>query len=291
MQKYDLSTYVDSKENISLIHMRGDTSCEEHVHEFVELIFITEGVCEHWINGKQYPAEKGDLLFVNYGQTHSFRAKTNEYEYYNLLYTPRFFSEKLINSENIYDIFEIPLFREFYNLPMSSEQIVRFREDEYMQVKKIVEEMEKEFIGKNIGYRSILDGYSRILFSKLLRKIKNVNADAQTRTYINEITSECLAYINEKCFGKITLQEIAAHTFYNPAYFSRIFKKQVGINLIDYIKEKRIREAARLLRDSSLTVEDVMSRVGYTDKNHFYKNFKEIYQMTPAAYRKNQVKK
>lgn len=291
MQKYDLSTYVDSKENISLIHMRGDTSCEEHVHEFVELIFITEGVCEHWINGKQYPAEKGDLLFVNYGQTHSFRAKTNEYEYYNLLYTPRFFSEKLINSENIYDIFEIPLFREFYNLPMSSEQIVRFREDEYMQVKKIVEEMEKEFIGKNIGYRSILDGYSRILFSKLLRKIKNVNADAQTRTYINEITSECLAYINEKCFGKITLQEIAAHTFYNPAYFSRIFKKQVGINLTDYIKEKRIREAARLLRDSSLTVEDVMSRVGYTDKNHFYKNFKEIYQMTPAAYRKNQVKK
>lgn len=291
MQKYDLSTYVDLKENISLIHMRGDTSCEEHVHEFVELIFITEGVCEHWINGKQYPAEKGDLLFVNYGQTHSFRAKTNEYEYYNLLYTPRFFSEKLINSENIYDIFEIPLFREFYNLPMSSEQIVRFREDEYMQVKKIVEEMEKEFIGKNIGYRSILDGYSRILFSKLLRKIKNVNADAQTRTYINEITSECLAYINEKCFGKITLQEIAAHTFYNPAYFSRIFKKQVGINLTDYIKEKRIREAARLLRDSSLTVEDVMSRVGYTDKNHFYKNFKEIYQMTPAAYRKNQVKK
>lgn len=291
MQKYDLSTYVDSKENISLIHMRGDTSCEEHVHEFVELIFITEGVCEHWINGKQYPAEKGDLLFVNYGQTHSFRAKTNEYEYYNLLYTPRFFSEKLINSENIYDIFEIPLFREFYNLPMSSEQIVRFREDEYMQVKKIVEEMEKEFIGKNIGYRSILDGYSRILFSKLLRKIKNVNADAQTRTYINEITSECLAYINEKCFGKITLQEIAAHTFYNPAYFSRIFKKQVGINLTDYIKEKRIREAARLLRDSSLTVEDAMSRVGYTDKNHFYKNFKEIYQMTPAAYRKNQVKK
>lgn len=291
MQKYDLSTYVDSKENISLIHMRGDTSCEEHVHEFVELIFITEGVCEHWINGKQYPAEKGDLLFVNYGQTHSFRAKTNEYEYYNLLYTPCFFSEKLINSENIYDIFEIPLFREFYNLPMSSEQIVRFREDEYMQVKKIVEEMEKEFIGKNIGYRSILDGYSRILFSKLLRKIKNVNADAQTRTYINEITSECLAYINEKCFGKITLQEIAAHTFYNPAYFSRIFKKQVGINLTDYIKEKRIREAARLLRDSSLTVEDVMSRVGYTDKNHFYKNFKEIYQMTPAAYRKNQVKK
>ena len=61
--------------------------------------------------------------------------------------------------------------------------------------------------------------------------------------------------------------------------------------ITDYIKEKRIREAARLLRDSSLTVEDVMSRVGYTDKNHFYKNFKEIYQMTPAAYRKNQVKK
>ena len=108
----------------------------------------------------------------------------------------------------------------------------------------------------------------------------------ELQTYINRITSECLDYINEKCFGKITLQEIAEHTFYNPAYFSRIFKEQVGVSLTDYIKKKRMSEAARLLCDSDLNIEEIMHRVGYTDKNHFYKNFKEIYDMTPASYRK-----
>ena len=171
-------------------------------------------------------------------------------------------------------------------MPISSTQLVRFRENEYLEIKKMVEEMEKEFAEKKIGYRSILNGYSRILFSKILRKIKNSGSDIELQTYIDRIASECLDYINEKCFGKITLQEIAEHTFYNPAYFSRIFKEQVGVNLTDYIKKKRIGEAARLLCDSDLKIEEIMHRVGYTDKNHFYKNFKEIYDMTPASYRK-----
>lgn len=286
MQKYSLCEYVNSQENISLIHMYHDMNCDTHVHEFVELIFIAEGTCEHWIDGEKYVAEKGDLIFVNYGQTHAFHALTKEYQYYNILYVPQFFSEELITSENIYDIFEIPLFREFNNLPISSTQLVRFRENEYLEIKKIVEEMEKEFSEKKIGYRSILNGYSRILFSKILRRIKNSDSDIELKTYIDRITSECLDYINEKCFGKITLQEIAEHTFYNPAYFSRIFKEQVGVNLTDYIKKKRIGEAARLLCDSDLKIEEIMQRVGYTDKNHFYKNFKEIYDMTPASYRK-----
>lgn len=286
MQKFNLCEYVNSQENISLIHMYHDMSCNIHIHEFVELIFIVEGTCEHWIDGEKYLAEKGDLIFVNYGQTHAFHATTKEYQYYNLLYVPQFFSEELINSESIYDIFEIPLFREFNNLPINSTQIIRFRGNEYQEIKKTVEEMEKEFVEKRIGYRSILNGYSRILFSKMLRKIKNADSDKELQIYISRITSECLEYINQKCFGKITLQEIAEHTFYNPAYFSRIFKEQVGVTLTDYIKEKRICEAARLLCNTDLKIDDIMRKVGYTDKNHFYKNFKEIYDMTPASYRK-----
>ena len=81
MQKYSLCEYVNSQENISLILMYHDMNCDTHVHEVVELIFFAEGTCEHWIDGEKYVAEKGDLIFVNYGQTHTFHAITKEYQY------------------------------------------------------------------------------------------------------------------------------------------------------------------------------------------------------------------
>ena len=59
------------------------------------------------------------------------------------------------------------------------------------------------------------------------------------------------------------------------------------MSLSEYIKEKRIQEAARLLKNSDLSNEEIMLKVGYTDKKQFYKNFKEIYNETPAQYRKN----
>ena len=286
MRTYELREFLNPRENIHISYMKDDAGCAIHTHEFAELIFVVEGACTHEIDGEVYEAETGDLLFVNYGQTHAFHSKAKDYCYYNLLYVPEFFSEELINSENIYDIFEISLFREFSAVATGSSQLVHFRGKEYIEVKKIIEDMAKEFDEKGLGYRSILNGYSRVLYSKILRKLKSAEISSAAQGCISRITADCLAYIDARCFEKLTLKEIAEHTFYNPAYLSRIFKEQCGISLSEYIKEKRIREAARLLADSYLSNEEIMYKVGYTDKKQFYKNFRDIYHETPAEFRK-----
>lgn len=287
MQTYELEKYVNPQENINIIYMDKNLQCDIHTHEFAELVFIAAGRCEHYIDGAVYNTEAGDLLFVNYGQTHSFKAQTNDYRYYNLLYVPKFFSEELICSENIYEIFEMSLFCEFADAKTYPSQIVSFRGEEYLEIKKLVEDMQREFSKKEMGYRSILNGYSRVLFSKMLRKLKTGKVNLEAEKCINHITEECLRYIDSKCYEKISLKEIAEHTFYNPAYFSRIFKEHCGMSLSEYIKERRIQEAARLLKNSELSNEEIMLKVGYTDKKQFYKSFREIYNETPAQYRKN----
>ena len=60
-----------------------------------------------------------------------------------------------------------------------------------------------------------------------------------------------------------------------------------GVSLSEYIKEKRMAEAGRLLKDTDLSNEEIMNRIGYTDKKQFYSNFKEVYGQTPSSYRKN----
>ena len=194
-----------------------------------------------------------------------------------------------MNSENIYDIFEISLFREFSEVRTKLTQLVKFQGNEYREIKKIIEDMSKEFREKGLGYRSILNGYSRVLYSKILRKLKNGETNVADLSCINRIIAECLAYIDSRCFEKLTLKEVAEHTFYNPAYLSRIFKEQCGVSLSEYIKEKRMGEAARLLSDSSLSNDEIMYQVGYSDKKQFYKNFKDIYHETPAEFRKKSL--
>ena len=89
---------MNSQDKMNVTKVSGMNSGRElHTHEFVELIFIAEGKCTHYVDDQVYEAVPGDLIFVNYGQTHRF-VEESPILYYNLLYVPEFFSEELLNS-------------------------------------------------------------------------------------------------------------------------------------------------------------------------------------------------
>ena len=288
MYTYGLREFLNPIENINIRQILGDKGCPIHVHEFAELIFVSEGAATHYVDDRCYEMAAGDLLFVNFGQKHSFIGGEG-YQYYNLLYVPEFFSSELMNSENIYDIFKISLFREFEANPSEETQLVRFRGAEYLEIRKLIEDMRKEFERKEIGYRGVLTGYSRVLFSKILRRLPVAEVGTEVQKCINRLTADVLTYIDSRCFEKVSLREIAEQTFYNPSYLSRLFKMQYGVSLSEYIKEKRMEEAARLLQAGALSNEEIMNRVGYTDKKQFYRNFRDVYHQTPAEYRKKNL--
>ena len=70
----------------------------------------------------------------------------------------------------------------------------------------------------------------------------------------------------------------------NPAYLSRLFKAQTEQNLTDYISEKRLKLACRLLSDDAYTVKDVAGLCGYDNYNYFFKVFKKKFDITPKEY-------
>lgn len=282
MRKYELHNLNTADKNINIF--KDVSGCDIHTHEFVELVFIYSGTSAQYIDGNLYETREGDLLFINYSQTHSFTAGEN-FLYYNIEFTPDFFGNELINSEDIYDIFENILLDDSFLNNKNPIQKISFPKNEIKDIKKLILDMEREFNEKQIGYQNALNGYSRILFSKMLRQmIKIKSQDSET---INKIVSECIDYVDKHCFGKLTLSEIAANTFYNPAYLSRIFKKYCNQNIWEYIRKKRIEEAGRLLLETECSIEDIMNEVGYSDKKNFYKYFKDIFRVTPAEYRKS----
>ncbi|MBQ9920676.1 MAG: helix-turn-helix domain-containing protein [Clostridia bacterium] len=277
MQNYTaLSTFLPG-EDILVHKEKADRNKNPHTHEFIELIFIYSGSGTHVIDGKRYSVKSGDILFVNFGKTHSF--EMSEMEFVNILLRPEFMSEHLLNSENIFDVFALPQFSAIHG-EYSSGASVSFSGNELLTVSGIIDTMLCEYNEKKPAYQTVLSAGLEMIFTFVIRKLK-LKEEQNTKN----AAALMAEYVDRHLFEKITLSDIAAHCFYNPVYFSRKFKMYFGKNLSDYVKERRLCEAARLLCDTDLTVTQIYTDCCFSDKSQFYRLFKKRFGCTPAEYR------
>ena len=101
------------------------------------------------------------------------------------------------------------------------------------------------------------------------------------------------ALLNMKQFMKdhyrenLTLENIAASAFLSSGYASRIFKKQMNISIMDYLLQLRMDEAKKMLRETTLSIDEIASKTGYADSSYFTKVFRKAMGMTPSRYRQS----
>lgn len=116
--------------------------------------------------------------------------------------------------------------------------------------------------------------------SKLLSSEEEANVS-------NEIMKKALIYIENNYGENISLSSISNQLYVSAKYLSKLFKKEINKNFIDYITEIRMKNAANYLLKSDKSIEEIFSLVGYSNKSHFYKVFKSYFGQTPNDYRNN----
>ncbi|MEK0317461.1 response regulator transcription factor [Cohnella sp. 56] len=99
------------------------------------------------------------------------------------------------------------------------------------------------------------------------------------------VVHKSIQYMKEQVEENISRDDVAAHVNLNPAYLSRLFKKETGANLIDYMIEIKMNRAKQLLDGSSMTVGAIAQQVGYSNFSHFTKMFKKQFGVNPQQYR------
>ncbi len=257
----------------------------EHTHEFVELVYMVKGNITHYIGGVPYSVSRGDMLFINYGEIHSFTVGNEKAEFYNFSVKPEFMSENIVNSDTINDIFLLFLPEGAEALQSRKTSCVRFIGEDRVEIENIAKKMCDELSpdAEPLPCQSfILNAYMRLIFAKLIRALLNDVGEERP----NILTDEVLKYIDANFTSPMTAASLADHCFYNPAYLGRVFKAVYGESMKDYIRTKRLDLAMELLVSSDLPVEEISTRVGYQSKAQFYKSFKERYGKTPGEFRK-----
>jgi two-component system response regulator YesN len=105
-----------------------------------------------------------------------------------------------------------------------------------------------------------------------------------------DVIYQAVDYIKKNYMKRITLEEVAAHVYLSPAYFSRVFKDEIGENFNIYVNLIRIDMAKKILVNEKVSLTDISMMVGFDGQSYFSKVFKKTTGVTPNKYRESRGK-
>lgn len=104
-----------------------------------------------------------------------------------------------------------------------------------------------------------------------------------------ENTAAAISYIEAHLHEKLDLDTVANAVSYSRYHLHRIFTDTVGLTPHDYIRRRKLTEAAKLLVFSKRPIIGIALTAGYESQQAFTSVFKAMYKQTPLEYRQNQV--
>ncbi|MEM1321496.1 MAG: AraC family transcriptional regulator [Bacteroidota bacterium] len=120
----------------------------------------------------------------------------------------------------------------------------------------------------------------------LLAKTNNAdNIKALISSLFSSGEQDFKAVIEANIFNNLSLDELAALTNLSLSSFKREFSKQYNCPPAKYIKQRKLGQAAKLLKATSLRITDIAFDCGFSDLAHFSKSFQKAYGLAPSDYR------
>lgn len=134
--------------------------------------------------------------------------------------------------------------------------------------------------------------YSEAISSSNVKQILCYVVQRQYKRQISlpDLVQQVKLYIQQNYDRDLTNEQISTEFCYHPYYLNRIFKKSTGMTLHQAVIAERINLAKRLLGNTDISIDDVSSEIGFSDRAQFSTAFKKYVGSTPSEYRKHNQK-
>ncbi len=126
------------------------------------------------------------------------------------------------------------------------------------------------------------------LFSAIARFLEENNVSVKNTKYTFGIC-EAIKYIEENLSVQLTLEEIARAVHLAPSTMTRLFRKETGMSVGEYLDNLIMQGAEEKLRFSEMSVGEISEHYGFCDQFYFSRRFKEKYGASPREYRRSVI--
>lgn len=249
-----------------------NSETEVHAHyDRLEVYYFLKGDLYFAFEGKRIPVENGSMIIIDSGTLHRPIIK-KDCQYYR---------KRILINRELLNRFNTEEY-DFYGA-IHKQQIMFLDKDTVVSsgCDKLFEETEKA-IKNNTNYDNFCAMIS--LFSLLIKAEKSsAFLDFSKTHHTNKKIADILEYINRNIKEDLSYKFIAEKFYISEKNLYKIFKKETGFTLSDYIKERRIIKALALL-NSGLSANKVAEEVGFADYSVFYRVFTKKVGLTPSDY-------
>lgn len=255
------------------VDRRGEAqSFSLHCHDCFELYLFIGGEGYYVIEGNRYELRPLSLLAIRPGEVHCFRQTgPSDYERYVLNFTPAVFGPENDRPQS--------LLAPFLDREMGKRNLYLLTEDSLLY--RLF--MEFDEIGRRRPDTGAFE--SSQLLGVLLAKLGRISPapagspgeSGASYRLINEV----IQYINRNLTRPLCLDEIAARFYVSKYHLSRMFKKLIGVSVIDYVIRKRVFLAEQILKAGSTTAQ-ACAGAGFGDYTSFFRSFKRVTGYSPA---------
>lgn len=241
-----------------------------HMHDGMEFIYLLKGFIEIKISFNHYQMKAGDFLLINPFEVHKIQAQ-DEAEILFLQADQSVFQGK----EFVFDPF-------FYS---------NFHIEEVHQLKRLmVDAYCLSYAGDTALMGERLAQIGNICDETFQMHLFDVNHKEETAFAGHETNRERIRsiteYMYDQYYEKVKLSDVAGLGHIDMFYASRLIKDGMGTSFQNTLNIIRADRAEIFLLGTDLPVQQVGETVGFSSHTYFVRQFKELFHMTPSAYRR-----
>ena len=247
---------------------RRNTVGYQHYHNYFEIYYLESGSCRYFIDEETYEVRAGDLVLIPEGIIH----KT--------MYGDNVSTRRLIHCSSDHISKSV--------LPTLPSILYVYRNSKIRDsLLSIFNSIEREYTLPDAFSDEAIMSNLRLFFFLLARnKSSNESASISGSDY----TTQTIAYIKDHFGADLHLSTLASKCSISPEHLSRIFKRDTGLGISEYITLVRFQKAQELLLSPNApTVAQIADICGFNDSNYFSLRFKKLYGVSPLCYRKSKM--
>ena len=264
----------DFKINVSKKRSEG---YRKNFHEAIEIKYYYDGASAVMIDNEVLPVKEGDIVIVNPYEIHT-NVNMDEYngKYYLIILDLDFFVENNPKGINLRQEL-LALGKKFINKISGNARL-----------NQIIVKVFDEIDCKREYYKTVVLSLMSEFFALLLRDNVSLIKQREKKGAPHkraELIAPALAKIFKDYQKELSIDELASECNISKYHFCRVFKEEMRVSPVSYLKNYRISLAEILLKDGLKTTEEIARSCGFNDVSYFYRCYKSVKGYSPT--RKN----
>ena len=265
--------------------LAGADPSHAHSHDFLAIAYFEHGGGSLRLGNQQWPIHAGDVYVVAPGEVMGFgddMAGVERVEGWGVFFPAEGLSPGAPNALLAWRAH--PLLFPFARGVAAGAQRLTVPPAQQPAWTQRIRSLERELQQRADGYHEALIAHLTLLLVDLSRLAADIADGLRLRD--EPILGAVFETIEQRFSTPLSLRDIAATLSLTPGYLTTLVRRKTGRTVQEWITERRMTEARRLLVQTDLTVSEIAGRTGYSDPAYFVRAFRHAHGTTPLRWRR-----